>query len=102
MLNADRLLGSGASGVGCACGCAQISPFWGHHLLCRLLPSGRLSLVLLRHMSGVAASLSRQAQRDRAGNTVSPGIPAGTPRARENRGGLPADAGWILGLEPAR
>jgi alkanesulfonate monooxygenase SsuD/methylene tetrahydromethanopterin reductase-like flavin-dependent oxidoreductase (luciferase family) len=27
--------------------------------------------------------------------------PAGTPRRRENRGGLPADAGTFLGREPA-
>src|SRR5215211_106258 len=27
--------------------------------------------------------------------------PAGTPRGRENRGGLPADAGVCLGREPA-
>ena len=33
---------------------------------------------------------------------VSRGIPSGTPRRRENGGGLPADAAVCLGCQPAR
>jgi transposase-like protein len=55
---------------------------------------------LARCEAGRAGGAESRDSRANSPMPISLSIPAGTPRWRENRGGLPADAGRTLGLEP--